>query len=269
MIQRLGIADALRYDPDVLILDEPTTAIDPLGVSEILELLRRLVNERGMAILLSSHLLNQVQSVCDRIGIFAAGRLIGQGTMRQLAERFGEGAMSSRSGSTSPPRPMPKRARSVLRAVPVAAIGLEHPARRSVACVDADGADAATVRSAVLAAGRAPPAAHVDPGRRPILEDIHRRAVAALSAQRAVMASRATRGRRTTSTPTVEQPVETAVQPSDARASIPRAGWMVIAAKEFGEYLLSSRFTVAADPGTGRRHPDLPRDRADQEPGVQ
>jgi ABC-2 type transport system ATP-binding protein len=92
MIQRLGIADALIKDPDVLILDEPTTAIDPLGVTEILELLRSLVEERGMAILLSSHLLNQVQSVCDRIGIFAGGRLIGQGTMTELATRFGDGA---------------------------------------------------------------------------------------------------------------------------------------------------------------------------------
>ena len=96
MLQRLGIADALVKDPDVLILDEPTTAIDPLGVVEILELLRGLVRERGMAILLSSHLLNQVQSVCDRIGIFAAGRLIGQGTMEQLAERFGEGPQAAR-----------------------------------------------------------------------------------------------------------------------------------------------------------------------------
>jgi ABC-2 type transport system ATP-binding protein len=90
MLQRLGIADALVKDPDILILDEPTTAIDPLGVVEILDLLRRLVRERGMAILLSSHLLNQVQSVCDRIGIFASGRLIGQGTLSQLAERVGE-----------------------------------------------------------------------------------------------------------------------------------------------------------------------------------
>jgi ABC-2 type transport system ATP-binding protein len=92
MLQRLGIADALVKDPDVMILDEPTTAIDPLGVVEILDLLRALVRDRGMAVLLSSHLLNQVQSVCDRIGIFAAGRLIGQGTMPELAARFGDDA---------------------------------------------------------------------------------------------------------------------------------------------------------------------------------
>lgn len=90
MLQRLGIADALVKDPDILILDEPTTAIDPIGVVEVLDLLRGLVRDRGMAILLSSHLLNQVQSVCDRIGIFAAGRLIGQGTLDQLAARFGD-----------------------------------------------------------------------------------------------------------------------------------------------------------------------------------
>jgi ABC-2 type transport system ATP-binding protein len=91
MRQRLGIADALVKSPDLLILDEPTTSIDPLGVVEILDLLRRLVHERGLAILLSSHLLSQVQSVCDRIGIFAAGRLVGVGSVEQLATDFGDG----------------------------------------------------------------------------------------------------------------------------------------------------------------------------------
>jgi ABC-2 type transport system ATP-binding protein len=91
MKQRLGIADALVKEPSVLILDEPTTAIDPIGVVEILDLLRDLVREQGLAVLLSSHLLNQVQNVCDRVGIFAAGRLIGIGTVPQLARRFGEG----------------------------------------------------------------------------------------------------------------------------------------------------------------------------------
>jgi ABC-2 type transport system ATP-binding protein len=98
MRQRLGIADALVKSPDVLILDEPTTAIDPLGVVEILDLLRRLVHERGLAILLSSHLLTQVQSVCDRIGIFAAGRLVGQGTVQELAETFGDGSATIEVG---------------------------------------------------------------------------------------------------------------------------------------------------------------------------
>jgi len=75
----------------VLILDEPTTAIDPLGVVEILDMLRSLVRDRGLAVLLSSHLLAQVQSVCDRVGIFASGKLIGVGTVPELAGQFGEG----------------------------------------------------------------------------------------------------------------------------------------------------------------------------------
>ncbi len=92
MLQRLGIADALVKSPEILILDEPTAAIDPIGVVEILDLLRLLADDQGMTILLSSHLLSQVQSTCDRVGIFAAGRLIGVGTVEELSHRFGETA---------------------------------------------------------------------------------------------------------------------------------------------------------------------------------
>ncbi len=179
MIQRLGIADALVKDPDVMILDEPTAAIDPLGVTEILELLRRLVQEREMAILLSSHLLNQVQSVCDRIGIFAAGRLIGQGTMEQLAERFGEGRQELEIGLDVHSPEDVSRARSVLKGVPgVTALSDSirpgDPWHISIA----PGDDPATVRTAVLAAvAREQLPLTSIRAVVPSLEDIYRRAV--------------------------------------------------------------------------------------------
>jgi ABC-2 type transport system ATP-binding protein len=118
MLQRLGIADALVKDPEILILDEPTTAIDPIGVVGILGLLRDLVHDRGVTILLSSHLLVQVQSVCDRVGIFAAGRLIGLGTVPELAAEFGadrarvEVSFESASGESG------NRIRAALEAIP-------------------------------------------------------------------------------------------------------------------------------------------------------
>ena len=90
MRQRLGLADALVKDPQILILDEPTTAIDPIGVVEILDLIRRLARDQGFAILLASHLLDQVQSVCHRVAIFDRGRIIGHGTVDDLAAEFGE-----------------------------------------------------------------------------------------------------------------------------------------------------------------------------------
>ena len=85
MRQRLGIADALVKRPSVLILDEPTIAIDPAGVEELLALLRRLVAEHDLTVLLSSHILGQVQSVCDRVGFFSAGRLVAAGPLEELA----------------------------------------------------------------------------------------------------------------------------------------------------------------------------------------
>jgi ABC-2 type transport system ATP-binding protein len=85
MRQRLGIADALVKTPSVLILDEPTIAIDPSGVEELLALLRRLVREHDLTVLLSSHILGQVQSLCDRVGFFSAGKLIAAGPLAELA----------------------------------------------------------------------------------------------------------------------------------------------------------------------------------------
>ncbi|MCZ7664302.1 MAG: ABC transporter ATP-binding protein [Thermoleophilia bacterium] len=90
MRQRLGIADALVKDPCILVLDEPTIGIDPEGIRELLALIRALSRERGITILLSSHLLHQVQEVCDRVGIFVSGRLIAVGPVEDLARQLAE-----------------------------------------------------------------------------------------------------------------------------------------------------------------------------------
>ncbi len=90
MRQRLGVADALVKHPAVLILDEPTVNIDPEGVRELLLLVERLRSDQGVTVVLSSHLLHQVQQVCDRIGIFVAGRLEACGTIDELATAVGD-----------------------------------------------------------------------------------------------------------------------------------------------------------------------------------
>jgi ABC-2 type transport system ATP-binding protein len=89
MLQRLGVADALVKDPSVLILDEPTTAIDPTGVAEMVGLIRGLVDERGLGVVISSHLLGQVERICDRAGIFFRGRLVAQGSVEELSRAAG------------------------------------------------------------------------------------------------------------------------------------------------------------------------------------
>ncbi|WP_274361334.1 ABC transporter ATP-binding protein [Paenibacillus thermotolerans] len=86
MRQRLGLADVLIKDPEVIILDEPTLGIDPKGVSELLELIRRLSTELHITVLLSSHHLHQVQEICDRVGLFVKGKLVAVGTVAELSE---------------------------------------------------------------------------------------------------------------------------------------------------------------------------------------
>lgn len=85
MKQRLGLADVLLKQPEVIILDEPTLGIDPTGVRDFLELIRQLSQAQGLTILLSSHHLHQVQQVCNRVGIFVGGRLLAEGNIETLA----------------------------------------------------------------------------------------------------------------------------------------------------------------------------------------
>ncbi len=78
MKQRLGIAAALVSRPQLLILDEPTSGMDPAGIQEMRALMRGLADKDGVTILLSSHLLDEVQRVCDRVAIFNRGKLVAE-----------------------------------------------------------------------------------------------------------------------------------------------------------------------------------------------
>jgi ABC-2 type transport system ATP-binding protein len=76
MRQRLGLAQCLLHDPQVLILDEPTNGLDPAGIREIRDYVRLLAREKNLAVIVSSHLLSEMEMMCDRIGIIQNGRLI-------------------------------------------------------------------------------------------------------------------------------------------------------------------------------------------------
>lgn len=76
MRQRLGIAQALLHHPSILILDEPTNGLDPAGIREIRQYIRRLASEENVAVIISSHLLSEIELMCDRIGIIKNGELI-------------------------------------------------------------------------------------------------------------------------------------------------------------------------------------------------
>lgn len=89
MLQRIGLAQALVHDPRLLILDEPTAGVDPAGSRQIRDLILQL-KARGKTILLTSHLLEQVQEVCDRVGILARGRLVRDGSLDLLTGITGQ-----------------------------------------------------------------------------------------------------------------------------------------------------------------------------------
>ena len=89
MLQRIGLAQALIQDPRLLVLDEPTAGVDPLGSRQIRDLILEL-KKRGKTVLLTSHLLEQVQEVCDRVGIMARGVMMREGRLEELVTIEGQ-----------------------------------------------------------------------------------------------------------------------------------------------------------------------------------
>jgi ABC-2 type transport system ATP-binding protein len=86
MKQRLKLASAIVHDPQLLIMDEPTNGMDPRGREDLLELARDLVRNKGMSLLFSSHLLPDVESVCDEIIVLGKGKLLTEGNIQRLKQ---------------------------------------------------------------------------------------------------------------------------------------------------------------------------------------
>ncbi len=87
MRQRLGIAEVLIKEPKLVFLDEPTIGLDPDGTNRMLDLIQSLSREKRITIFLSSHLLDQVQRICDRVGIMINGSLVAMGPIEELAKK--------------------------------------------------------------------------------------------------------------------------------------------------------------------------------------
>lgn len=87
MKQRLSIAVALLHSPSLLILDEPTNGLDPYGIIEIRDLLKKLNEEQGISIIISSHLLAEIEKLVSHVGIISKGKMVFQGTLKALVDK--------------------------------------------------------------------------------------------------------------------------------------------------------------------------------------
>jgi ABC-2 type transport system ATP-binding protein len=118
MRQRLGIARALVNDPDVVFLDEPTLGLDPSGQVQVLDLIGRIARDRGATVLLSTHVLADVEQVCDRVVILNGGRIVAQGTVAEVVRQ----AAAPRHGQVKIPPELLDRALLALTGTDVLAV---------------------------------------------------------------------------------------------------------------------------------------------------
>jgi ABC-2 type transport system ATP-binding protein len=139
MRQRLGIAASLLRDPQLLLLDEPTTGLDPAGMRDMRELVKSLASE-GITILLSSHILAEVEELCNRVAIIRSGRIIYEGLLDELLQSAAGGFRLRASD--------PERARALLLARGVEGVQLVDGELRFQA-------DAAAIEAATVALGQA------------------------------------------------------------------------------------------------------------------
>src|SRR5262249_44801677 len=86
MKQRLKLAAAIVHDPKLLILDEPTNGLDPAGREEVIALARDLAHNKGMSLIFSSHLLPDVEAVCDHVVVLGSGRLLAEGKIADMKQ---------------------------------------------------------------------------------------------------------------------------------------------------------------------------------------
>jgi ABC-2 type transport system ATP-binding protein len=121
MRQRLGIARALVNEPQVVFLDEPTLGLDPAGQRQMLAIVRRIAQERGATVLLSTHLLAEVEETCTRVLILNRGRAVALGTVAEVAAR----AAAPRSARLRIPAADKERALRALAAADVTILGAE------------------------------------------------------------------------------------------------------------------------------------------------
>lgn len=108
MKQRVGLAQAILHRPKVLILDEPTNGLDPAGIRELRDILKKLAHEENVAVLVSSHLLAEMQMMCDRVGIIHHGKLVDVRTLEELT-RLSSGSVTYRVQT-----PVPDKAAELL-----------------------------------------------------------------------------------------------------------------------------------------------------------